>query len=145
MESANQIEDDNQTSAKDTLISALIGIFILGALECSLGVFISQDIVSYVCGVMLGSAGAVVFYVHLYITLGKALELNEQEAVRYFKIRTVIRMVLMGLVIVIAFTFYERINVIMAFIGLMNVKFSAYIQPLTDKYILKNIKKVKKC
>lgn len=123
--------------ARQTLYEVLIGIFVILMSECLIGVFIADNLFSFVAGAVIGAASAAFFYIHLFFILDKALDKPEKEAVRYSKKHTVIRLVLMGVVIVIAFTFADKISVVMTFIGMMNVKFAAYLQPMTHKCINK--------
>lgn len=129
--------NDSMNEARQTLYEIFAGIVLMALLECIAGVIVSENIGAFIAGTVLGSFAAGVFYMHLFISLGKVLDKTEKDAIRYSKICTVIRMVLMGAVIVIAFTFYEHISVIMTFVGMMNVKFTAYLQPLTHKCINK--------
>ncbi len=132
----SEVESD-ANSARDVLEELIVGIIIFAVLQCVVGFFISSDFMAYIVGTFLGSCTAVIFYIHLFHSLDKALDMDEKGAVRYTRQRTIIRMIIMGTVVVVAFTFYEHVNVVMTFIGIMNAKFSAYLQPFVHKYILK--------
>lgn len=134
MNQKKSVNDDNDMAqARQTLYEVLIGIVLLMVAECLVGFIISHDLRAYVSGAVLGSVGAAFFYFHLFFSLDKALDKAEKEAIKYSKIQTVIRLVVMGAVIVVSFTFQEYISVIMTFVGMMNVKFAAYLQPFTNK------------
>lgn len=128
-------KNNNMNEAAQTLLEVMIGIVVVSILECFVGIFIAHDYRYYLFGTLLGAGSAAFFYFHLFYVLDKALDKPEKEAVKYSKIQTVIRMVLMGTVIVVAFTFYENVSVVMTFVGMMNVKFAAYLQPTTHRCI----------
>ena len=64
---------------------------------------------------------------------------------KYTKKKALIRYIIVGVIMVIAFTFNIYISVITTFVGIMSIKFSAYAQPLTHIIIkkIKNKRKVK--
>ena len=133
----------NDLDAKEVLTELVIGIIILMLLECILGIFIADYYISYLLGTLLGGVTSVFFIINLYQTLNKSLDMDEKNAMKHSKTGTIIRFVVIGIVIVLAFTFNQYVSVVMTFIGIMSVKFSAYLQPLTHKCLVKIKRKVK--
>ena len=89
----------------------------------------------FVLGVLLGGSFSVVLARHMDSSIDNALDMEEERATKYLRNRTIIRYVLMLLVLVLTLTFPQVFNVIGVLLGILALKFSAYAQPLTSKYI----------
>ena len=89
----------------------------------------------FVLGVLLGGSFSVVLARHMVSSIDNALDMEEERATKYLRNRTIIRYVLMLLVLVLTLTFPQVFNVIGVLLGILALKFSAYAQPLTSKYI----------
>ena len=79
----------------------------------------------------------------MYKTIEKALDMTEENAVKYTRKKTVIRYIIVGVVIVFTIVFNRYVSAVTTFVGIMSVKFSAYAQPLTHM-IIKKIKDKRK-
>ncbi len=89
----------------------------------------------FVLGVLLGGSFSVVLARHMDSSIDNALDMEEERATKYLRNRTIIRYVLMLLVLVLTLTVPQVFNVIGVLLGILALKFSAYAQPLTSKYI----------
>ncbi len=114
-----------------TLFELEVGILIFGGL-CQLFVFLPKDKLSYSLGLWVGIITAAFAAFHMWWTLDKGLDLEEKSAVGYLGRQNVIRYVVIVAVIVTA-AVSGVVNPLSAFLGVMGLKVSAYMQPLTKK------------
>lgn len=114
-----------------TLFELEVGILIFGGL-CQLFVFLTKDKLSYSLGLWVGIITAAFAAFHMWWTLDKGLDLEEKSAVGYLGRQNVIRYVVIVAVIVTA-AVSGVVNPLSAFLGVMGLKVSAYMQPLTKK------------
>lgn len=114
-----------------TLFELEVGILIFGGL-CQLFVFLPKDKLSYSLGLWVGIITAAFAAFHMWWTLDKGLDLEEKSAVGYLGRQNVIRYVVIVAVIVTA-AVSGIVNPLSAFLGVMGLKVSAYMQPLTKK------------
>ncbi len=120
--------------AKKTLKEIIAGILLVAAIESVIGAIISDNPIAFILGEILGTIGAVVFMLNMYSTLDVALSMDEENAVKYSRKKTVLRMILLVAVIFISFVLMEYVSVIGTFLALMNIKFGVYLVPLVHKY-----------
>ena len=119
------------------LFELSLGILFLGAVCLIIGVFLVKEPGLYAAALLLGVLLALITAYHMYRTLDRALDLGNEAAkrvttanlIRYFCIVAVF-----FLVWLIGF------NPLFTFMGLMTLKFGAYMQPLTHKVVNKFIK-----
>ena len=116
------------------LFELSLGILFLGALCLIIGIFLVKEPGLYTASLLLGVLLALITTYHMYRTLDRALDLGGEAAkrvttanlIRYFCIVAVFFIVwLIGL------------NPLFTFMGLMTLKFGAYMQPLTHKVVNK--------
>ena len=113
------------------LLELSLGILFLGLICLIIGVFLTKDLLGYVIALLIGVALALITAYHMYRTLDRALDLGAEAAkvvttanvIRYFCIVAVFGLVWMS----------GRLNPLITFMGLMTLKFGAYMQPLTHK------------
>ena len=116
------------------LFELSLGILFLGAVCLITGIFLVKDPGLYTVSLLLGVLLALITAYHMYRTLDRALDLGGEAAkrvttanlIRYFCIVAVFFLVwLIGL------------NPLFTFMGLITLKFGAYMQPLTHKVVNK--------
>ena len=116
------------------LFELSLGLLFLGALCLIVGVFFVKEPVLYAASLLLGVLLALITAYHMYRTLDRALDHGKDAAkmvttanlIRYFSIVAVFFLVwLIGL------------NPLFTFMGLITLKFGAYMQPLTHKFVNK--------
>ena len=116
------------------LFELSLGILLLGAACLIIGIFLVKEPGLYAVALLLGVLLALITAYHMYRTLDRALDLGSEAAkrvttanlIRYFCIVAVFFLVwLIGL------------NPLFTFMGLMTLKFGAYMQPLTHKVVNK--------
>ncbi|WP_167957719.1 ATP synthase subunit I [Anaerosporobacter faecicola] len=123
----------------DTLKDLLFGIVISAVIVSIIGMMLTDNKVTYLLGVLLGTVIAIMLVIHLNATISKALDMTAEGATRYTKKMAILRIIIMGCAVVIALTFSEVFSLVGTILGILGLKFSAYLQPLTNKFITKKI------
>lgn len=114
-----------------TLFELETGILIF-AFVCQLVILPFKDRISYSIGLWIGVLTALFCAWHMWRALDRGLEMGEKGAVSYLSRQNIIRYVL--IVIILIMTAAWKIgDPIAAFIGIMGLKVSAYMQFLTKK------------
>jgi hypothetical protein len=110
----------------------LLGIILFGILCQIVGLFLVKDKADYSIGLWIGVLTAIFMAFHMAICLNSSVVLNEKGAratatrhniIRYFIV------VMVELVLVLT----QVGNPLSAFLGIMGLKVSAYIQPLLSR------------
>ena len=115
------------------LITGIIFCFILFLL----GNIIAANRLAYTLGLLIGCLTAILMSSHMYRSLEQAMLYDEETAAKKVQKGTILRYVLMLAGLVAALVLPEYISVIGVALGVLSLKFSAYLQPLTHK-IFKN-------
>lgn len=114
-----------------TLFELEIGILIFGSVS-QVFVFFLKDKAGYSLGLWMGILIAAVSAFHMWWSLDRALDLEEKTAVKKMSTHNVLRY----LFIVAAFALIcvgGYASPLAAFLGIMGLKASAYMQPFTKK------------
>lgn len=115
-----------------TLLELCIGILCWGIICQAIGIWFVKDKSGYSIGLWLGVATAAAAAVHMWWGLNKALDFSQDSAVKVMTKYNIIRYFL--IVFVLAFLMISGFaNPLSAFLALMGLKVSAYIQPFTHK------------
>ena len=121
--------------SKLTLCELVIGIVLFSMLELIVGVFFINKIICFVLGIIVGTVSAIVIVNHMYSTIDKAIEAGEEAAEKIVRNGAMLRILGIFTIFFIVVYLHKYINVYAVFISMLNLKFSAYIQPLTNKLI----------
>ncbi|MGN0154463.1 MAG: ATP synthase subunit I [Lachnospiraceae bacterium] len=113
---------------KETLTGFLIGIGIYTVLIEAVGLFFSEDILSYTLGLLFGVIVAIFLIIHMAKTLDKALDLPQQQANKYVKRQSFFRLFIMLIALVIGLL-VDRMNFIALILGMLGLKIGALIAP----------------
>lgn len=124
----------------ETVLDLFIGIFIYCVITQIIGLFIANDKLVYTIALWIGGIASGGWAVHMYLTLDTALDLAQDEAIKYMRKRSVIR-ILVILLIGIAGMLYSWTAFVGVLVGFFSLKLAAYAQPITNSYITKKIKK----
>ncbi len=125
-----------------TLIELLIGILLFGILCQAAGAVLANQLASYSSGLWIGIVTAMAAAVHMYRSIDKALDLDENSAGKKLQMQSIIRYV--GIVMVMGITMVNGFtNPLAAFLGIMGLKVAAYMQPFTHKLIIRFLAKEK--
>lgn len=115
----------------DTFIELMAGIWIYGIVGAMLILVFVSDKGRTLRGFSIGALVSSGMVIHMYLELEKALYMGEAGALKHTRMTTAFRMAAVSAIMVIAGLAGE--DVISAIAGLMALKVSAYIQPLTHK------------
>lgn len=116
------------SQVKETIIGFLIGIGIYAVLIELVGFFFSEDLFSYTLGLLFGVAVAIFLIVHMAKTLDRALDLPQEQAVKYTRRQSFLRLAVMLAAMVIALL-VEQFNFIAVILGMLGLKMGAFIAP----------------
>lgn len=123
----------------ETLKDLIIGIILTMLIVCIIGALVTNNKLAFILGDVLGSVIAILIAIHLNATIAKALDMNEEGAAKYTKKMSILRIIIMGCAVVVALTLPEVFNLIGTLLGILGLKISAYLQPLTNRFITKKI------
>ena len=110
----------------------LLGIVLFGTVCQAVGFFLATDKADYSIGLWIGVLTAVLMAFHMAFSLNMTVEMDEKgaqtSATRHNIIRYIAVVVILGGLMVT-----EIGNPLAAFLGVMGLKASAYMQPLFNK------------
>lgn len=121
----------------DALPGLVLGIVIYGIVVEVVGVWFVEDKLRYSTGLLIGISLAIGLAVNIAVVIRDAVEIYGADGART---RLIIKSVLRYLVVVIVFFVMMKFNLgnlFTAFIGVLGLKVSAYLQPFAHKVILK--------
>lgn len=134
-----------------TMVELIIGILVFGIIGVAIFIglhiasvpvesFFDDSILQIVIGFIIGIIFSIVFIIHMTFSVENALEMGEQGALKHTRIMYVVRMA--TLVIVFAIMLLLGIgNVFSLLFGLLSLKLSAYMQPITHRVMHRSEKK----
>jgi len=116
------------------LFELSLGTLFLGMVCLIVGVFLVKEPILYATALSLGVLLALVTAYHMYRTLDRALDYGDGAA-KAVTISNLIRYIC--IVAVFGMVWMIGLNPLFTFMGLMTLKFGAYMQPLTHKVVNK--------
>lgn len=116
-------------SETKTLLWLIIGNFIYAATVSIVGAFFFSNKISFALGVFWGSIGASIYAFHLYNSLQKSLDMDEEAAAKRESGQALIRMLIMIVVVVAGLVMREWLHPCGVIVGVFAIKVSAYLQP----------------
>ena len=123
---------------KQTLWDLIVGILFF-VLLFMLGNLLVEHHFAYTLGLILGGADSVGMSIHMYSSLKKAVLYDGETAQKKVQVSTLFRMVFMLIILAVSALLPQYISFIGVALGILSLKFSAYLQPLTHK-VLKKIR-----
>ena len=124
---------EQENDGRQTLSELIIGIVILAVIITIVGVFLSTNKFAFVMGMLLGVVVAIIMGVSMYRSLDRSLELDTTSAVGYMKRNVFLRVLLIVGAIAAAIIAAKYISTFGVIIGILCLKLSAYLQPLTHR------------
>ena len=121
----------------DALPGLVLGIVIYGVIVELVGVWFVEDKLRYSTGLLIGISVAVGLAINIAQVIRDAVEIYGADGARN---RLIVKSVLRYLVVVVVFFVMMKFNLgnlATAFIGVLGLKVSAYLQPFSHKVILK--------
>lgn len=126
----------NEGRIDKTLLELSLGSIFWGILCQMTIVWFVEDKAGYSIGLWLGIILAVAAGIHMWWSLDRALDFMQDAAVKMMAKHNIIRylviVIVMALIMVSGFA-----NPLAAFLGVMGLKVSAYLQPFTHKVCVK--------
>ncbi len=127
-------------NTKHTLYELLAGIALCFLLFL-LGNIFAANRTAYTLGLLAGTAVAGVMSWHMYRVLEQAVLYDQETASKKVQKGSILRFLLMLAALVAALVFPEWISFPGVALGILSLKFAAYLQPLTHKVLKKFINK----
>lgn len=121
----------------DALPGLVLGIVIYGIVVELVGVWFVEDKLRYSTGLLIGIGVAIGLAINIAQVIRDAVEIYGADGSRN---RLIMKSVLRYLVVVVVFFVMMKFNLgnmVTAFIGVLGLKVSAYLQPFAHKVILK--------
>lgn len=115
----------------------LLGILICGGIMQAAFIWFASDKLLFTSGLWLGVLGAALMAVHMYQTLDEGLYMADAE--KYIR-RGYAKRYSMIIVCTMAIAYLGIGNLLAFFLGLLTLKFSAYMQPMMHKVLTKKKK-----
>ena len=114
---------------KETLTGFLLGIGVYALLVEVIGIFFSENLLSYTLGLLAGTVISVLLIFHMAKTLDKALDMPQEKAAKYVRKQSFIRLFIMVLAMIAGLA-VEWLNFITIVLGLLGLKLGALIAPV---------------
>lgn len=121
----------------NALPGLLLGILIWGIVCQLTGVFLVTDKAGYSIGLWIGIVTAVLMSFHMAYTLNIVVEKDVKGAQAMATVNNLIRYFIV--VIILGILMITKVgNPLVAFLGIMGIKVSAYLQPVLTKILSKD-------
>ncbi len=120
----------------ETLVELIAGIIPVTVLAGAVGaVFVSEKL-SFCLSLVLGAAAAVFLAIHMFVTIDRSLDMFAEDACKYSKRNYVLRLIFMVLLVLCGLKL-PGIHFPGLFIGLLTLKASVYLRPVSHRLISK--------
>lgn len=119
---------------KQTLIGIFLGMGCYAVGVELVGVFFSDDLLSYSLGLLLGTIVAVLLVIHMAKTLDKALDMPEAQATKYARKQSFFRLFIMLVAGVVGLS-CSKVKFISLVLGILGIKIGALFAPFFLKRI----------
>ena len=130
------MQEDNYLTGRQTRTELWSGVVVF-VLIFLLGNLLAENKLAYTLGLLLGGGIAIGLVGHMHGSIERALLYDEETAKKKVKLGSLLRMLVMAVGLAVAALLPEYFSVAGVFFGILSLKFSAYLQPLTHKVIQK--------
>ncbi len=124
---------------KKIFVEMLLGIAISSTIISVIGSIFASPWFTFTLGTLLGAAVASVALIHLYNSINRAIDMDEKSAQKKIQKTAPLRVMFMGLALVIGILLPGIFNILGILLGVMALKFAAYLQPLIHKIMASKI------
>lgn len=118
-----------------TFYEMIIAIIIQMIVYGIVGMILSGQYIRFPLGILIGGSIAIGLLRHMMRSIDAALDLDSETAKKYGRRQALLRFTFMGLALYAAFCFQDYINPWGVFVGVLSLKFSAYLQPVIHRLI----------
>ena len=126
--------------AIETLMDLFVGLILYFIIFETIGLIFVENRLSYTLGLAVGCLAAAFMAWHMFVSIDSALDMPEQDAVKYFRKRSLIRWLVM-LVAAFAGMRFAILSFPAVITGILGLKIAAFCQPYTNSYITKKLRK----
>ncbi|MBQ9118503.1 MAG: ATP synthase subunit I [Lachnospiraceae bacterium] len=130
--------EEDALQIQDTLREMGIGIVVSAVVVAVVLCLIGTKKLQLLLGVLLGAGMSGLMLWHMYVTIGRAVDMDADSATKYTKKSAVFRLLLAGVALSIALLIPQVFHAAGTLMGLFCLKFAAYFQPLTHKVLKSN-------
>ena len=128
--------EEDALTARETIRDMAAGVVFFSLIFAGVGCIIMDGArLRWVLGVLLGGFTAGVLLRHLYVTIDRALDMDEEAAGKYTKRSAMKRLLIAAAAFLAGGLLPQVFHIIGVLLGTFSLKFSAYLQPLTHKVI----------
>ncbi|MDE7325234.1 MAG: ATP synthase subunit I [Lachnospiraceae bacterium] len=128
--------EEDALNASETIRDMAVGLAVCAVVLAAVGcIFVRDAAYRFALGVLLGAGVAGVMLRHLYVTIDRALDMDQEHASKYMKKSAVLRLLMAGAALAAGAYFTQVFHVFGVLAGVLCLKFTAYLQPLTHKVI----------
>lgn len=117
----------------EALPGLLLGIIAYGVLLELIGVWFVEDKLHYSTGLLIGIAVAIFMAIHMAAAIEDAVSIGSENGARRKVITASIVRYLIVVVVFFAMMYFQLGMLVPAFLGVMGLKISAYLQPFINK------------
>lgn len=126
--------------SNETMIELIVGILAVNICVVIPGGIISGNVLKFCLGELLGMFYAIFMVIHMTRTIEDMLEMPADESVSYARRGYAIRLVV-TIIVIIAGLEIPYLGFAGLFIGMISIKISVWIRPLTRKFTTKYLSK----
>ncbi len=116
-----------------TLHEMMIGIASVNLLLAIIALFVN-DKRRALCAVAIGAATAIVYTIHMAVTMDDALCLDEKGAASQMRKHMIIRYVYVCVIVAVS-TYYKVADPVFLILSIITIKAGAYLQPTVHRFL----------
>lgn len=121
----------------EALPGLLLGIIVYGMLLQLVGVWFVEDKLHYSSGLWIGIGCAIFMAIHMAIAIEDAVSIGSENGAKRKVIAASLVRYSIVVIVFFAMMYFKLGMLISAFLGIMGLKFSAYLQPFVSKRLRK--------
>lgn len=121
-----------------TVVDLWIGLSIYFLFFEIIGLIFVENRIPYTIGLLFGCITAAFLAWNMFVSIDQALDMSEQDAIKYTKRKSIVRALVMLVVAFVGMRVFW-ISFPGVIIGILGLKISAFLQPYTNSHITKKI------
>lgn len=121
----------------EALPGLLLGIIVYGMILQLVGVWFVEDKLHYSSGLWIGIGCAIFMAIHMAIAIEDAVSIGSENGAKRKVIAASLVRYITVVIVFFAMMYFKLGMLIPAFLGIMGLKFSAYLQPFVSKSLRK--------
>lgn len=120
----------------ETLVELIAGIIPVTILVGAVGIVVVSEKLSFCLSLCLGAGAAVLLAIHMFVTIDRSLDMFSEDASKYSRRNYVLRLIFLILIVLCGLKL-PGIHFPGLFIGLMTLKVSVYLRPVSHRILSK--------